>query len=54
VGRRGLQDVFEIIQREPGRSKDEFKLSRFVDESLLDELENEGFFKRLETENPRK
>jgi NitT/TauT family transport system substrate-binding protein len=54
VGRRGLQDVFEIIQREPGRAKDEFKLNRFVDESLLDELENEGFFKRLETENLRK
>jgi NitT/TauT family transport system substrate-binding protein len=49
VGRRGLQDVFEIIQREPGRAKDEFKLNRFVDESLLDEMENEGFFKRLET-----
>lgn len=54
VGRRGLQDVFEIIQREPGRSRDEFKAHRFVDESVLDELENEGFFKKLETENPRK
>ena len=54
VGRGGLQDVLEVIQREPGRSKDEFKLNRFVDERVLDELENEGFFKRLETENPRK
>jgi len=53
VGRRGLQDVFEIIQREPGRARDEFKATRFVDESVLDELESEGFFKKLETENPR-
>ncbi len=54
VGRGGLQDVLDVIQREPGRSKDEFKLNRFVDESVLDELDNEGFFKKLETENPRK
>jgi len=54
VGRSGLQDVFDIIKREPGRSKEEFRLSRFVDESILDELEKDGFFKRLETENPRK
>lgn len=54
VGRTGLQDVFDIIKREPGRSKEEFRLNRFVDESIIDELEKEGFFKRLETENPRK
>lgn len=54
VGRKGLGDVLEVIQREPGRSKEELKLNRFVDESVLDELENEGFFKRLKTENPRK
>jgi NitT/TauT family transport system substrate-binding protein len=54
IGRRGLQDVLEIIQRESGRSKGEADLSRFVDESIMDELDREGFFKRLETENPRK
>jgi NitT/TauT family transport system substrate-binding protein len=47
VGRQGLQDVLEIIQREPRRAKDDLKLSRFVDESTLDELEKEGFFKTL-------
>ena len=47
VGRKGLQDVLEIIQREPRRAKDDLKLSRFVDESTLDELEKEGFFKTL-------
>jgi NitT/TauT family transport system substrate-binding protein len=47
VGRKGLQDVLEIIQREPRRAKDDLKLSRFVNESTLDELEKEGFFKNL-------
>lgn len=54
VGRRGLQDVLEIIQREPGRAKIESDLGRFVDESVLDGLEKEGFFKKLEAEYPRK
>ena len=47
VGRRGLQDVLEIIQREPRSAKDDLRLSRFVDEGILDELEKEGFFKNL-------
>jgi hypothetical protein len=46
--------VVDIIQREPGRAKIDADLSRFVDESILDELDREGFFKRFETENPRK
>ncbi|HYA29240.1 MAG TPA: ABC transporter substrate-binding protein [Acidobacteriota bacterium] len=54
VGRRGVQEVVEIIQREPGRTKIDTDLSRFVDESILDELEREGFFKKLESEIPRK
>jgi hypothetical protein len=54
VGRRGVQDVIEIIQREPGRAKIDTDLSRFVDESILDELEREGFFKKLESEFSRK
>ncbi len=54
VGRRGVQDVIEIIQREPGRTKIDADLSRFVDESILDELEREGFFKKLESEFSRK
>ena len=54
VGRRGLQDVLDIIQREPGRSKVESDLGRFVDESVMDGLEKEGFFKRLEAEISRR
>ena len=54
VGRRGMQDVIEIIQREPGRTKIDTDLSRFVDESILDELDGEGFFKKLENEFSRK
>lgn len=54
VGRKGLQDVVEIIQHESGRSKGESDLSRFVDESIMDELEREGFFKKLAAENTRK
>jgi NitT/TauT family transport system substrate-binding protein len=53
VGRKGLQEVLEIIQRESGRSKADTDMSRFVDESIADELEREGFFKRLEAENTR-
>jgi hypothetical protein len=45
--------VVEIIQRESGRAKIDADLSRFVDESILDELDREGFFKRLEAEISR-
>ena len=54
TGRRGLQDVLEIVQKESGRPKAEFALNRYLDESVLDELEQEGFFKRLAGEKPRK
>jgi NitT/TauT family transport system substrate-binding protein len=54
VGRKGMAAVMEIIQEETGRPKSEFELNRFLDESLIDELEKEGFFKRLELEHTRK
>jgi NitT/TauT family transport system substrate-binding protein len=54
VGRKGMAAVMEIIQEETGRPKAEFELNRFLDESVIDELEKEGFFKRLEVEYPRK
>ena len=47
VGRKGLAEVLELMQQETGKSKSDLSVSRFVDESLLDELEKEGFFKRL-------
>ena len=48
VGREGLGDVLEIIARQAGKPPAEFKIDRFLDESLLDELASEGFFKQLE------
>ena len=54
IGRRGVQDVIEIIQREPGRAKIDTDVNRFVDENILDELDREGFFKKLESEFLRK
>jgi NitT/TauT family transport system substrate-binding protein len=47
VGRDGLGSVVELMQQETGKTRAELEVSRFIDESLLDELEKEGFFKRL-------
>jgi NitT/TauT family transport system substrate-binding protein len=47
VGRKGLAAVLELMQQETGKSKADLNVNRFVDESVLDELEREGFFKRL-------
>jgi len=46
--------VMEMIQEETGKPKAEFELNRFLDESVIDELEKEGFFKRLEVEYTRR
>jgi ABC-type nitrate/sulfonate/bicarbonate transport system substrate-binding protein len=48
VGREGLGDVLEIMARQTGKPQAEFKIDRFVDESIMDELAAEGFFKKLE------
>ena len=48
VGRDGLRDVLEMISKQPGKTQTDFKVERFLDETLLDELANEGFFKQLE------
>jgi NitT/TauT family transport system substrate-binding protein len=48
VGRKGLAAVLELMQHETGKSKAELDINRFVDESVLDELGKEGFFKRLQ------
>ena len=37
--------VIELIHEETGRPKAEFELSRFLDESVLDELERKAFSK---------
>jgi len=48
TGRKGLQDVLEIVQKESAHAnKSQFAMNRFLDESILDELEQEGFFNTL-------
>jgi ABC-type nitrate/sulfonate/bicarbonate transport system substrate-binding protein len=54
VGRKGMAAVIDLIQEETGRPRADFELSRFLDESALDELEKEGFFKKLESEYARR
>jgi ABC-type nitrate/sulfonate/bicarbonate transport system substrate-binding protein len=47
VSQQGLRNTLEMIaQRTPG-TKPETNLGKFLDESTIDELEREGFFKRL-------
>jgi NitT/TauT family transport system substrate-binding protein len=48
VGRNGMQGVLDIIRTQTGRPKPEFEMNRFVDESVIDELEREGFFKSID------
>ena len=48
VGRDGLREVLGILSRQTGKSQSEFNVDRFLDESMLDELTAEGFFKKLE------
>ncbi len=53
VGRKGLEGVLEQIQQQTGEAKTEFEIGRFLDESIIDELEREGFFKRIVKDNPK-
>ena len=47
VSQDGLRNTLELLsQRTPG-AKIDMNVSRYLDESTLDELEREGFFKRL-------
>ena len=42
-----MDGVLEQIQQQSGGAKSDFEFGRFVDESIIDELEREGFFKRI-------
>jgi NitT/TauT family transport system substrate-binding protein len=48
VGQEGLQDVLDIMARQTGKPQGEFKIDRYLDESIMDEMAAEGFFKKLE------
>jgi hypothetical protein len=45
VSLNGMRNTLEMIAKED--SKVDTNVGRYVDESLLDELEKEGFFKRM-------
>ena len=45
--RDGLQNALDLMRQGAGGAKAEIDVEQFVDESLLDELEREGFFKNL-------
>jgi len=53
VGRKGLEGVLEQVQQQTSEAKTEFELGRFLDESIIDELEREGFFKKLAKDNQK-
>jgi ABC-type nitrate/sulfonate/bicarbonate transport system substrate-binding protein len=48
VGRKGMKGVLDIVMQQIGRAKGDVDLNRLIDESLLDELEKDGFFDRLQ------
>jgi ABC-type nitrate/sulfonate/bicarbonate transport system substrate-binding protein len=45
VSRNGMQNTLELIVKE--NPKLDTKIDKYLDESILDELEKEGFFKRI-------
>lgn len=50
VSQSGLRNTLELLSQRPG-AKIDMNVSRYLDESTLDELEREGFFKRLAGKN---
>jgi hypothetical protein len=44
-----MREVVEFMQQQKGKGKADFNVSRIIDESLIDELQKEGFFKKLES-----
>lgn len=54
VGRAGLAGVLEQMQKQSGGAKNDYEPRRFLDESVIDELEREGFFKKFPIKETRK
>ena len=46
VSQAGLRNTLELLAQRPG-AKIDMNINKYLDESTLDELEREGFFKRL-------
>jgi len=53
VDRGGIQNAVELV-RQSAEVKGEINLGQFVDESVIDELESEGFFKKLSEARTKK
>jgi ABC-type nitrate/sulfonate/bicarbonate transport system substrate-binding protein len=47
VERDGIRNALELVSARDREAKGEINLEQFIDESLIDELEREGFFKKL-------
>jgi ABC-type nitrate/sulfonate/bicarbonate transport system substrate-binding protein len=54
VGHAGLSGVLEQMQQQSGGAKSDFEIKRYLDESVIDELEREGFFKKFPVKEVRK
>jgi ABC-type nitrate/sulfonate/bicarbonate transport system substrate-binding protein len=46
ISQAGLRNTLELLSQKPG-AKIDMNINKYLDESTLDELEREGFFKRL-------
>lgn len=51
VSHQGLRNTLELVQQRNPGAKVETNVAKFLDESAIDELEKEGFFKRLSAKN---
>ena len=51
VSPSGLRNILELLSQRTPTTKIDMNLGRYLDEGTLDELEREGFFKRLTAKN---
>ena len=51
VSPSGLRNILELLSQRTPTAKIDMNLGRYLDEGTLDELDREGFFKRLTTKN---
>lgn len=51
VSTAGLRNTLELLSQRSPTAKIDMNLNKYLDESILDELEREGFFKRLTGKN---
>jgi len=47
VGQKGMREVLDFMQQEKGKKAD-INMNHIIDESVIDELQREGFFQKLQ------